>query len=112
MYIEKPWGSEEVLEKNQNYMMKRLVMHAGNRCSLQYHEKKIETIYVLDGELRILMGEEKDSLTEKIYTQGESITIPAGIIHRMEAVTDSIYLEASTPELEDVIRLSDDYQRT
>lgn len=110
--IEKPWGSEELLEHNDRYVLKRLVMKAGHRCSLQYHEKKRETIYVLSGKLRILYGDDKDHLESRVFESNESITIPTGMIHRMEGVEDSIYLEASTPELEDVIRISDDYKRT
>jgi mannose-6-phosphate isomerase len=109
--IEKPWGKEEVIEINDRYMMKKLTMWQGHRCSIQYHNFKRETIYVLSGRLRIYSGTEQDSLESRIYTEGETITIAPGLIHRMEAVEDSIYLEASTPEMEDVVRLSDDYQR-
>jgi mannose-6-phosphate isomerase-like protein (cupin superfamily) len=109
--IEKPWGSEELLEHNERYVLKRLVMKEGHRCSLQYHEKKQETIYVLSGKLRILYGEDKDHLRDRVFQANEVITIPTGMVHRMEGVEDSVYLEASTPELDDVIRISDDYQR-
>lgn len=109
--IEKPWGSEELIEINESYMFKKLLMKKGHRCSLQYHENKKETIYVLKGQLRILCGAAQNALENKIYTAGESITISPKYIHRMEAVEDSEYLEASTPEMEDVIRLSDDYMR-
>ena len=51
--IEKPWGREEVVEINDRYMMKKLTMWKGHRCSLQYHNHKQETIYVLSGQLRI-----------------------------------------------------------
>jgi mannose-6-phosphate isomerase-like protein (cupin superfamily) len=109
--IEKPWGKEEVIEINDKYMMKKLTMLKGHRCSLQLHNHKKETIYVLSGQLRIISGPDQDNLTGKIYTEGESITISPGVIHRMEGVEDSIYLEASTPEMDDVVRLVDDYER-
>jgi len=109
--IEKPWGKEEVLEINNRYMMKKLTMWKGHRCSLQYHNLKQETIYVLSGRLRIVSGLSREKLTAKEYLPGESITIVTGIIHRMEAVEDSVYLEASTPEMDDVVRLVDDYDR-
>lgn len=109
--IEKPWGREEVIEINDIYMFKKLLMKTGHRCSLQYHEHKKETIYVLSGELRILYGNDIENLESKIFTSGESITIEPNVIHRMEAVSDSEYFEASTPEIDDVIRLSDDYDR-
>ena len=109
--IEKPWGKEEVIEINDKYMMKKLTMLKGHRCSLQLHNHKKETIYVLSGQLRIISGPDQDHLTGKIYTEGESITISPGVVHRMEGVEDSIYLEASTPEMDDVVRLVDDYER-
>jgi len=109
--IEKPWGKEEVIEINDRYMMKKLTMWKGHRCSLQYHEYKCETIYVLSGQLRIIAGSSMEKLESKIYSSGETITILPGVVHRMEGVEDSVYLEASTPEMEDVIRLVDDYQR-
>lgn len=109
--IEKPWGKEEVIEINDKYMMKKLTMLKGHRCSLQLHNHKKETIYVLSGQLRIISGPDQDNLTGKIYTEGESITISPGVVHRMEGVEDSIYLEASTPEMDDVVLLVDDYER-
>ena len=92
-------------------MVKKLTMKKNHRCSLQYHDFKKETIYVLSGNLKILIGKDKDNLDAKVHTAGDSITIYPGMVHRMEGVTDSVYLEASTPEMEDVIRLSDDYKR-
>jgi mannose-6-phosphate isomerase len=109
--IEKPWGREEVIEINEKYMVKKLTMWAGHRCSLQYHNIKKETIYVLSGVLKIIQGHSQDTLIEKLYHAGDTITIPPGLIHRMEGVEDSVYLEASTPEMDDVVRLIDDYKR-
>lgn len=109
--IEKPWGREELIELNENYMVKKLTMWAGHRCSLQYHSIKKETIYVLSGVLKIIQGSQPDALTESLYRAGDTITIPPGLIHRMEGVEDATYLEASTPEMDDVIRLLDDYKR-
>ncbi len=109
--IAKPWGKEEVIEINSSYMVKKLTMFAGHRCSLQYHRKKRETIFVLSGVLRIYIGESADSLQEKLYYSGDTITIEPFLIHRMEGVEDSVYLEASTPEMEDVVRIDDDYKR-
>lgn len=109
--IEKPWGKEEVLEINKCYMMKKLTMWKGHRCSLQYHNVKQETIFVVSGQLRIIHGDDQDSLQPRVFVPGEYITLKPGIVHRMEAVEDVVYLEASTPEMDDVVRLSDDYQR-
>lgn len=109
--IEKPWGKEEIIEINDRYMMKKLTMWKGHRCSLQYHNQKRETIYVISGQLRIYVGVNQNELDSKIYLSGETITLLPKIVHRMEAVEDSVYLEASTPEVDDVVRLVDDYQR-
>ncbi len=109
--IEKPWGREEIVEINDKYMVKKLTMWSGHRCSLQYHNNKRETIYVLSGVLKIIQGTSQDALEEKLYLAGDTITIPPGLIHRMEALEDAVYLEASTPEVDDVVRLVDDYLR-
>lgn len=110
--IEKPWGKEEVVEINDKYMMKKLTMHKGHRCSIQYHNLKKETIYVLEGRLNIYIGKDLESLEKKEFLPGQSITITPGVVHRMEAEhEDAVYLEASTPEMDDVVRLVDDYKR-
>ena len=110
--IDKPWGKEEVVEINNKYMVKKLTMKKGHRCSIQYHNLKKETIYVLEGRLNIYLGPDVENLEKKVFLPGESITISPGEVHRMEAeFEDSVYLEASTPEMDDVVRLVDDYKR-
>ncbi|MBN2164492.1 MAG: hypothetical protein JXR25_04945 [Pontiellaceae bacterium] len=110
--IEKPWGCEEILEINEKYMVKRLTMNKGHRCSLQYHNYKMETIYVLSGVLRIYSGSTPETLEAIDYTANEFVTIEPKYIHRMEAVETSVYLEASLPDDgNDVVRISDDYNR-
>lgn len=109
--IEKPWGYEELLELNDRYVVKRLFMKKDHQCSLQYHNEKHETIYVVCGELKIVIGETLETLSEKIYYPNDVIAIPPKIIHRMYGASDCIYLESSTPELNDVVRLVDDYAR-
>jgi mannose-6-phosphate isomerase-like protein (cupin superfamily) len=110
--IDKPWGKEELLEINDHYMVKKLTMRKGHRCSLQYHNQKKETIYVLSGQLKIYSGPSENKLKEKIYGPNDTITLLPGTIHRMEGVEDCVYLEASTPQIEDVVRIQDDYNRT
>lgn len=106
-HIDKPWGYEEILETNPSYTVKRLMMRAGHQCSYQYHEKKMETIVCLSGKLYIV-GEGED----KVLNPGDVITIKPFEKHRMRAVEeDSLYLEASTSELDDVVRVEDDYGR-
>jgi len=107
--IEKPWGKEEILEVNNKYVVKRLTMNHGCKCSLQYHNEKKETIYVLEGVLSITI----DGIIHD-YVEGMVVTIEPGQVHRMEArygVKNAVYLECSTPQLDDVIRLEDDYNR-
>jgi mannose-6-phosphate isomerase len=111
LIVEKPWGREEILEVCEKYVVKRLTMWAGHRCSLQFHELKRETIYVLSGSLKITHGSDQENLVARLYRAGDSLTIPPGTVHRMEAIEDAMYLEASTPELDDVVRLEDDYKR-
>ena len=83
----------------------------GHRCSLQYLKIKKDTIFVISGKLRVYMGSREDSLVSKIFNPGYTVTIPPGLIHRMEGIEDTIYLESSTPEIDDVIRIIDDYKR-
>ena len=109
--IEKPWGKEELLEKNDRFMFKRLTMYKGHACSLQYHEIKVETVYLLSGILKVYLGDNEHELSQIIMKPNDVITLNPFKIHRMEAIEDCIYLEASTPELEDVIRLQDRYKR-
>ena len=79
-------------------------MKKNHRCSLQFHNKKHETVIVLKGKLRIHSGKNKTKLKSKIYKKYQSLIIPPNI-HRMEAITDCLYLEASTPQLKDLVRL-------
>ena len=109
--IEKPWGYEELIECNDKYVVKKLFMKKGHSCSIQYHELKTETIVVLNGSLNISIGENIEELYTKSYSQGETITIKPYTIHRMEAIEDCLYIEASTNELWDVVRLKDNYNR-
>ena len=106
-HIEKPWGYEEILETNPEYTLKRLFMKKSYQCSYQYHEKKQETVLCLLGDLTILLEGK-----EVILRAGESITIYPLQKHRMLAKEkDCSYLECSTSELNDVIRIQDDYGR-
>lgn len=105
--ILKPWGKEEILEKNNHYVLKRLTMLKGHQCSLQYHEKKHETIYVIEGKLHLRVHD-----NWFIYKPGDFVALKPNTVHRMRAIESNvIYLEASTPELNDVVRLEDDYRK-
>ena len=109
--IEKPWGFEELIECNDKYVVKKIFMKKGNACSIQYHELKTETIIVLSGQLNIYIGDKLENIKCVEYNYGDTITIKPYTIHRMEAVEDSLYIECSSNELWDVIRLQDNYNR-
>lgn len=109
---EKPWGYEELVECNDRYVVKKLFMTKGNACSIQYHELKTETIIVFSGILRIYVGKTVETLEHADYLPGQTITIQPYTVHRMEAIEDSLYIECSTNELWDVVRLQDNYNRT
>jgi mannose-6-phosphate isomerase len=108
--VPKPWGHETIWAHTDRYVGKILHIKAGQSLSVQYHERKDETVHLLSGELvyRVQMG---DALEDMHLVQGQSFRITPGTIHQMEAVTDCEVLEVSTPELDDVVRLSDRYGR-
>lgn len=106
MIIEKPWGREEILLKSDDYVVKKLVMKAGHACSLQYHNLKHESFYVLSGKFKFTCN---DSILE--LKAGDFFDLPPKMIHRMEALEDGEYLECSTNHLDDVVRLQDNYNR-
>jgi mannose-6-phosphate isomerase-like protein (cupin superfamily) len=111
--IEKPWGFEEILEENEHYTFKRLTMNSGQACSLQYHEHKLETVYVVRGVLRVYLNEVQNHYV--LLDSGDYLTIPPGQVHRMEVPrwyrAPVVYLESSTTYPDDVIRLADSYGR-
>ncbi len=108
--VEKPWGYELIWAKSDRYVGKILHIEPGHLLSLQYHEVKDETIHVLDGEI-IFRVQENDGLVERRMTKGESYHIVPRTIHQMEAVVSTDLLEASTPEIDDVVRIEDRYGR-
>ena len=109
--VVKPWGGEELLAHTNLYALKRIHVKQGSRPSLQYHERKSESLYLLSGRLRIEMGDSRDSLAADELLPGETVDIPKGAVHRVSALEDSVIIEASTPELDDVVRIEDDYDR-
>lgn len=108
--VEKPWGYELVWALTDRYVGKILHIEPGQVLSLQYHNRKDETIHVLAGEI-VLRIKEGDVLVERRMGPGESLHIPPGTVHQMEALSAADLLEASTPELDDVVRLQDRYGR-
>jgi mannose-6-phosphate isomerase len=110
--VEKPWGYELIWARTDRYVGKILHIEPGHVLSLQYHDKKDESIYVLKGEiiLRLRQGG-GDTLSERRVGAGQAFHIPPALVHQFEAVKASDLLEASTAELDDVVRLKDRYGR-
>tara|TARA_R110000824_G_scaffold30828_1_gene100912 strand:- start:1957 stop:2316 length:360 start_codon:yes stop_codon:yes gene_type:complete len=111
--IEKPWGHEEIIVHTDKYVMKKIFIKANSRLSKQFHTKKDETIYVLDGVLHLDFSREPGESNIRKLHEGESWRIKPETIHRFCAPSDTnvILIEVSTPELDDIIRLHDDYGR-
>ena len=112
--VQKPWGHEKIWARSERYVGKIIHINAGHELSVQYHNKKDETIYLLSGEIvcRVQRDPRDLSRLEDVRLQiGESFRIAPGTVHQMVAVTDCDVLEVSTPETDDVVRLSDRYGR-
>ncbi|MDA1183078.1 MAG: cupin domain-containing protein [Acidobacteria bacterium] len=108
--VEKPWGYELHWAKTDRYVGKILHVKAGHALSLQYHDRKDETIYLYAGKM-LFEIERSGTLTKRTMEPGESVHVTPGTVHRMTAIDDCDILEASTPELDDVVRLEDRYGR-
>ena len=109
--VDKPWGHEIIWAHTDRYAGKILFVKAGERLSLQYHEQKDETIYVLDGKIAFEVGPLEQPHERMVLGAGDAFHITPHTVHRMTAVEDAHILEASTPELGDVVRLEDAYGR-
>lgn len=108
--VEKPWGYELIWAHTDRYVGKVLHIRKGESLSYQYHKIKDETIYLLSGALDLEIGDDQGRQTYSMRP-GDCYRIIPGTKHRMTAVDDSDVLEASTPELDDVVRLEDRYGR-
>jgi len=109
--VEKPWGHERIWSLTDRYVGKVLVIETGRRLSLQRHVVKDESILVLSGRLRLTLEDDAGRLTVEELGPGETRHVRPGRVHRFEAVERCELVEVSTPELDDVIRLEDDYGR-
>ena len=108
--VEKPWGYELHWAKTDRYVGKLIHVNAGHALSLQYHNRKDETIYLHSG-LLLFEIQENGKLVKREMRPGESVHVTPPTVHRMTAVEDSDIFEVSTPELDDVVRLEDRYGR-
>ena len=110
--VEKPWGYELIWALTEEYAGKLLAVNAGQQLSLQFHRQKDESWYLLEGvaELEFAAAGEKTT-TSEVVRPGAAFRIRPGTVHRIRALEDVLMLEVSTPHLDDVVRLEDDYGR-
>ena len=109
--VNKPWGYEEIFANTEKYIGKILFIKEGHRLSRQYHDQKDESITVLSGVITVEFGEKGND--KLVMEPGYSTRIRPGTIHRFCAsIGDVKLLEVSTPEMDDVVRLEDDYGRS
>jgi len=106
--VQKPWGKEIWLELNDKYCYKIIQINKGQRTSLQYHNQKLETIYVVSGIAEIWLENDKGQIEKLKAEAGSVVNVKPGRKHRLIGITDIILQEASTPEVDDVIRIEDD----
>ncbi|HET7417584.1 MAG TPA: cupin [Solirubrobacterales bacterium] len=109
--VEKPWGHELWWADTDSYAGKLLHVNAGHRLSLQLHRRKDESSLLLTGRLRLVRGSDPDNLDEQEVGPGHAWRVEPGTVHSIEAIEDSVILEVSTPDLDDVVRLQDRYGR-
>ncbi len=109
--VEKPWGYELIWAKTEKYAAKILHLDKGKRLSYQYHRQKDEAMFVASGKLLVELEGEGGRKRISHLSAGERLHIPALTRHRIMAIEDSDIFEVSTPELDDIVRLEDDYGR-
>ncbi len=109
--VEKPWGREIWLAHTDKYAFKIIEIKAGTRSSLQYHVRKHEHIYVASGVLQMEWEDESGDMVTLTLRPGDVVENKPGRKHRATAIEDVRLMEVSTPELDDVVRLQDDYNR-
>lgn len=108
--VDKPWGYEIRFVCTERYAGKILFIKAGHQLSLQYHRAKDEAFWVQDGTLELVLGRGDEQRVERLEAGASRHLVP-GTVHRFRAVTDTTLFEVSTPELDDVVRLEDDFGR-
>ena len=110
--VEKPWGYELIWAHTDTYVGKVLFVRAGHSLSLQFHREKDESWYVLEGRAELQLGEAGQAvLTREIVGPGVAFRFRPGTVHRVRAIEDTTILEVSTPQLDDIVRLEDEYGR-
>jgi len=109
---EKPWGYELLFALTPHYAGKILFVKKGHRLSLQYHNEKDETLYIQQGKALLEIEDEGGNMVRTEALPGIAFRLPPMKKHRFQAIEDTTFLEVSTPELDDVVRLDDDYGRS
>ena len=117
--VVKPWGrevwlrvpTEEEMLTGRGYCLKIIHLNRGEKSSLQYHERKSETQYIIEGQAEIWLEDDIGKIKKSIMGPGEFFNVSTGKTHRVIALTDLVLAEASTPEINDVVRVHDDYGR-
>jgi mannose-6-phosphate isomerase-like protein (cupin superfamily) len=109
--VDKPWGYELIWARTERYVGKILHVRAGEALSLQYHRVKDETLMVVSGRIQLIYFAEGEPPRSRELSLREPFHVTPGLRHRILALEDSDVLEVSTPELEDVVRLEDRYDR-
>ena len=110
--IEKPWGYELLWAFTPKYAGKLIYVKKGHRLSLQYHKEKDETLYIYKGKVLLEIEGNDGQLVQSEAHDGYCFRVPPLTKHRVQAIEDTVIFEVSTPELEDVVRVDDDYGRT
>jgi mannose-6-phosphate isomerase len=110
--VEKPWGYELIWAHSDRYCGKKLFIRQGESLSLQFHKEKDETIYVESGRIEFTIGAPGNAVPHsEVVGPGVAFHVTPGTVHRVHALEDSLLLEVSTPQLDDVVRLEDVYGR-
>ncbi len=109
--VEKPWGYEIVFGRTDRYCGKMLFVRKGEQLSLQFHREKDEVIFLHEGRIELEVGDPGGPLDAEVVGPGRAFHFTPGTVHRWRALEDSLLLEVSTPELDDVVRLDDRYGR-
>lgn len=109
--VDKPWGHEVIWAHTDRYVGKILVIEAGRRLSLQKHLVKDESILVREGRMRLYLEDDDGVVREQILGPGDHRRVATGRVHRYEAIERCEVIEVSTTELDDVVRLEDDFGR-
>jgi mannose-6-phosphate isomerase len=110
--VEKPWGYELIWALSEAYAGKLLSVNAGQELSLQFHKEKDESWYVLEGRAELELAAAGEKVTSKeVVTPGSAFRFTPGTVHRIRALENTVIIEVSTPQLDDVVRLDDSYGR-